>query len=200
MTLLALLRHGPTAWNAEGRIQGRADVALEAAAEVALRALSVPEPFVRWRSLASPLRRCRQTAAALGLEAAIEPALIEMDWGAYEGARLADLRAAGGEAFAALEAQGLDFRPPGGESPRDVQARLRPLLAEIAAKGQPVLAVTHRGVIRAVHAAARGWDMTGKPPERVATHGALLVLRLAPDGAPRIEALDVPLVPRARDG
>jgi probable phosphoglycerate mutase len=200
MTLLALLRHGPTAWNADGRIQGRADVALEAAAEAALRALSVPEPFARWRSLASPLRRCRQTAAALGLKAAIEPALIEMDWGAYEGARLADLRAVGGEAFAALEAQGLDFRPPGGESPRDVQARLRPLLAEIAAEGQPVLAVTHRGVIRAVHAAARGWDMTGKPPDRVAAHGAILVLRLAPDGAPSVETLDVPLVPRARDG
>lgn len=199
MTLLALLRHGPTAWNAEGRIQGRADIALSPAAEEALRGLRVPEPFVRWRCLSSPLRRCRQTAAALALEAAIEPALIEMDWGAHEGSRLADLRATGGPGFAALEARGLDFRPPGGESPRDVQARLRPLLATIAAAGEPVLAITHRGVIRAVYAAARGWDMTGKPPERIAAHGPLQVFRLAPDGAPAVEALDVALVPRARD-
>ena len=31
----------------------------------------------------------------------------------------------------------------------------------------PTLAVTHRGVIRAILAEATGWDMRGKPPARL---------------------------------
>lgn len=197
MTRLAVLRHGPTAWNAEGRIQGRADIPLSTEGTAALRGLMLPDPFAGWTALCSPLSRCRQTAALLGLDAAIEPALVEMDWGAYEGQRLDTLRVAGGEAFAAAEARGLDFEPPGGESPRRVQARIAPLLARIAAAGTPVLAITHRGVIRALHAAARGWDMTGKPPDRLAAHLALHVFRLSRDGAPTVEMLNMALVPRA---
>ena len=51
---------------------------------------------------------------------------------------LADLRAELGPAMAENEARGLDFRPPGGESPREVQARLKPFLADLAA---PTVAV-----------------------------------------------------------
>jgi probable phosphoglycerate mutase len=39
--------------------------------------------------------------------------------------------------MAAAEAAGVDLRPPGGESPREVQARIRPMLAEIAATRPP---------------------------------------------------------------
>src|SRR3546814_15044213 len=65
--------------------------------------------------------------------------------------------------MAANEARGLDFRPPGGESPRDVQDRLRPLLAELAAAGADVVAVSHKGVLRALYALASGWDLRGTP-------------------------------------
>lgn len=199
MTLFATLRHGPTAWNAEKRLQGRADIPLDPGAEASLRALRLPPIVAGWPVLTSPLSRCRQTAAALGLEATVEPALVEMDWGDYEGRRLADLRQDAGGAFAAAEARGLDFQPPGGESPRQVLARLAPLLARIAAAGQPRVAITHRGVIRVLHAVARGWDMVGKPPEKLAVHGTLQIFRLAPDGSPAIMALDVALVGRDCD-
>ena len=43
----------------------------------------------------------------------------------------------------------IDLKAPGGESPREVQTRLRPLLAEFGGGGN-ILAVTHKGVIRAV--------------------------------------------------
>jgi probable phosphoglycerate mutase len=36
-----------------------------------------------------------------------------------------------------------------------------------AANRARVVAVTHLGVLRAVLAAATGWDMTGKPPVRL---------------------------------
>ena len=62
-------------------------------------------------------------------DATVEPALIETDWGHWEGRTLAELRQRHGGEMAALEARGLDFRPPGGESPRDVQARLASWLA-----------------------------------------------------------------------
>ena len=63
------------------------------------------------------------------------------------------------------EARGLDFRPPGGESPRDVQARLRPFLESLR---DPTIAVTHKGVLRALYALATGWTMERKAPRQAA--------------------------------
>ena len=88
---------------------------------------------------------------------------METDWGVWEGRTLTDLRAELGDLMAAWEARGLDFRAPEGESPREVQDRLRPWLVETAATGQPTGAVAHKGVIRAIYALATGWDMTDKP-------------------------------------
>src|SRR3546814_19659201 len=69
--------------------------------------------------------------------------------------------------MAAAEALGLDLRPPGGESPRQVQDRLKPWLAERSSCGRDTIAVTHKGVIRALYALACGWDMTGPPPDKL---------------------------------
>jgi probable phosphoglycerate mutase len=104
------------------------------------------------------------TARLLRLDPEPEPRLIEMDWGEWEGRSLADLRAELGDALAANERRGLDFRPPGGESPRDVQERLRPLLREMRG---PTIAITHKGVVRALYALASGWTMQDDPPEKL---------------------------------
>ena len=90
------------------------------------------------------------------------------------------------------EAEGLDFRAPGGESPRDVQARLAPLLAEIARAARPTVAVTHKGVIRALYALAVGWDMTDKPPEKL-RDDCVHVFTLSAEGAPSVDRLNLPL-------
>src|SRR5690606_38605102 len=122
VTLLLMLRHGPTAWNEAGRIQGRSDPPLSAAGRAAVAAWTLPPEAAGARWLSSPLGRARETAAILHRgSVAVEPRLIETDWGEWEGRTLPALRAALGEAMAANEARGLDFRPPGGESPRDVQ-------------------------------------------------------------------------------
>jgi len=167
MTPLAVIRHGPTTWNEDGRVQGRADVELGSGGSAVVSGWRVPRRFDGFRWQSSPLRRARETAVLLGADPAVEPALIEMDWGEWEGRRLAEIRAAGGAVVADNEARGLDFRPPGGESPRDVQNRLQPWLAEIAVSGLPTAAVTHKGVIRALLALAIDWDMTTKPPIRL---------------------------------
>lgn len=192
MTLLALLRHAPTDWNAARRLQGRADIPLSASARATLRRKALPPPFIAWRSLMSPLQRCRETAQLLGLAPTADPRLIEMDWGEFEGRRLNDLRAEHGDTLVANEARGLDFRPPRGESPRDVQIRVAPLLVEIAQSGTATLAVTHRGVIRAIYASARDWDMTGSPPDELDLY-ALHLFALDVGGIPRIERLNIVL-------
>lgn len=164
--LLAMLRHGDTAWSAEGRIQGRSDPPLTDDARAQLRRFRLPKMCADMSIVTSPLVRCVETAALLGAPQAYrEPRIAEMSWGAWEGRRLADLRAELGTQMSENEARGWDFRPDGGESPREVLARVRAWLAELKA---PTFAVTHRGVIRAVYAQAAGWDMLGKPPVRLA--------------------------------
>lgn len=186
MTRLALLRHADTAWSREGRIQGRADPPLLESAAVRL-----PELCRGMRIVTSPLARCVQTAARLGApHAEREPRIIEMDWGRWEGESLAELRARLGEAMRDNEARGLDFLPEGGESPRRVLERVQPWLREVAAAGAPTLAITHRGVIRAVLAAASGWDLRGAPPAKLDWQ-AVHLFALDARGKPSIERLNV---------
>jgi probable phosphoglycerate mutase len=177
VTPVLLIRHGPTAWNDNDRIQGRADLELSSRGRAEVARWRVPAAWAEARVLSSPLRRARDTAALLtGRTPIIDDRLIEMDWGPWQGRRLAELRARAPALVAANEARGLDFRPPGGESPREVCARLQALLAELAADPQPVVAVCHKGVIRAALVLATGWDMRSKPPLRLARDRGCAVL------------------------
>jgi probable phosphoglycerate mutase len=167
--IVAFLRHGRTAWNDSGRMQGRAEVSLSEEGRTQVRRWRLPASLAATQIVASPLARARETAALLAVQAfAIDDALIEMDWGEWEGETLEELKARHGPAFEANSARGLDFRPPGGESPRIVQQRVVEWLARKTAHPGPSIAVTHQGVIRSVLALATGWDMTGKPPVRLA--------------------------------
>ncbi|HEV8032713.1 MAG TPA: histidine phosphatase family protein [Stellaceae bacterium] len=190
MTLLALIRHAPTAWNEAERLQGRRDPPLAANAACGWQ---LPADLDGFEWMSSPLRRARDTAAILGIPGPIiEPRLTEMDWGEWEGTTLTELRASLGAEMVQSEAKGLNFRPPGGETPREVQARLALLLREIAVAGRPTGAITHKGVIRAVLALATGWDMCGKPPYRL-SWSAAHQFRLDAAGQPAIERLNLSL-------
>lgn len=193
MTSLLVIRHGETDWNAEGRIQGHTDRPLSPAGRTALVGVRLPLEWGGGRCLSSPLLRAVETARLLGLAPHPDPRLIEMAWGEWEGQRLEDLRAELGAAMVENEARGLDFRPPGGESPRDVQTRLRPLLAGIDA---PTIVVTHKGVLRALYALATGWTMTEKPPAKL-LDGRAHAFELAPNGMPGVVELNIVLERRA---
>lgn len=193
MTLLVLIRHAPTSWNSEGRLQGRRDTSLSADGEAMLQTWAPPKAFSGFDWVASPLERTMKTARALaGRKVPEDERLIEMDWGEWEGRTRADLSETLGADFHENETRGLDFLPPGGESPRMVQDRLRPFLLDVAAKGRPVVAVTHRGVIRAAVALATGWDFMGKPPVK-GSHGTYNLLRVHRDGTLITQALDISL-------
>ncbi|MEO1089503.1 MAG: histidine phosphatase family protein [Pseudomonadota bacterium] len=197
MTDVLLVRHAPTDWNELGRLQGRIDRPLSPSGVARLREWRLPRAFGDAPVACSPLRRARQTAERFG-QVVVEPRLVEMAWGAWEGQRLADLRAADPVRMATLEQDGVDFRPDGGESPREVMARLASLFAELVPTGRRVL-VTHKGVIRAALALATGWAMTSKPPVRLRSDDAL-ALRLDRLGRPSPEVAVLSLVERVTCG
>lgn len=192
MTAVVFIRHGPTPWNAQGRIQGHTDVALDELGQAEIGRWRLPEAFRRYEWTASPLARARETARLLGLEVAhLEPRLAEMDWGSWEGRTWGELHATQRPKVDAHRCRGLDFQPPAGESRRALLARLQAWLEEVAARARPVGAVTHRGVILAALALATGWDMSGEPPHRLDWASAHL-FRLEPVGL-CIERLNIAL-------
>jgi broad specificity phosphatase PhoE len=183
------IRHAATDWNASGRLQGRRDRPLSETGRATVRGWRLPEGWAEARCLSSPLQRAADTARLLGLRPETEPLLIVMDWGSWEGRRLDELRAELGDAMAENEARGLDFRPAGGESPREVQARLQLLLPTL---GEPTILVAHKGVLRALYALATGWTMQEKPADRLRDAHAH-AFAVGPGGAVAVERLNIPL-------
>jgi 2,3-bisphosphoglycerate-dependent phosphoglycerate mutase len=141
-----LVRHGQTDWNAAGRAQGHSDEptltdrgrdearsAGEALATAGLTAL-----------YSSDLRRAVATAAIIGqvtgLTPVTTPALREQALGDWEGHPSRELWAL--PEFTTGWTP--DWRPPGGESTREVHDRLAGFFAELAsATLGPVAVVTH---------------------------------------------------------
>lgn len=92
MTRLVVVRHGETAWNVSGRLQGVTDEPLNARGrEQAARAARAIVSHVRPPAtvVASPLSRARDTAvpiaAALGAQPHTDARLIERTYGVWEG-------------------------------------------------------------------------------------------------------------------
>lgn len=105
------------------------------------------------RVLASPSVRCRETAAALGLNALAAPELAGLDMGRWRGRTLDEVGAADPDAVARWLGDP-DAAPHGGESVRDLCERIARWLAGAADTGGRTLAVVEPEVVRAavVHA------------------------------------------------
>jgi len=190
----AVLRHAPTAWNGEGRLQGATDIPLSPEGEAAAKTWRLPPPADRWKRMCSPLIRARRTAELVqpSVPIVVDSRLREMSFGIWEGKSVAQLRAEGGERFAEAERLGLDFHPPGGESPRLTMDRLKGWTVEIAATGEPAVAVTHKAAIRALLALATGWDMTGRQPLKLDWR-CLHFFSARADGSVTLDRPNVPL-------
>ena len=131
-------------------------------------------------------------AAGVAEPVVVESALREMSFGTWEGHTVAELRESVGAAFIAAESKGLDFQPPGGESPRAAMDRISRWTASLAAAGQPVVAVSHKATIRALLALATGWDMMGRPPYKLDWR-CLHFFSAHADGRVSVDRLNVPL-------
>ncbi|OUS16723.1 histidine phosphatase family protein, partial [Rhodospirillales bacterium 47_12_T64] len=66
MSEMLILRHGPTVWNAEKRMQGRTDISLSAAGQNQVGQWSLPKSWYVAPWYVSPLKRAQQTARIMG--------------------------------------------------------------------------------------------------------------------------------------
>ena len=165
MTRLALLRHGHTEWNRAGRIQGRSDIPLDADACAELSGYDLPEPWNTASIWSSPLSRAAETAQLVsGQIPNTSEALTEMNWGKWEGQRGTDLIEIPESGYRHIEDWGWEYRPPGGESPAELWARIAPWLATLKSD---TLAACHIGIMRVILAKAWRWDFEGPAPFRI---------------------------------
>ena len=121
-------------------------------AQAAALAASVPRADCVWTS---PELRARQTAEALRLDAAAQPALRDCDYGSWKGCVFADVLARDPDGISAW-LQDAAATPHGGESLVSLMRRVAQWLdAELAADRKAVV-ITHASIIRAaiVHALA----------------------------------------------
>ena len=192
-----MLRHASTRWNELGKIQGSSDVPLSARGVAQAQSMVLPAEFRAAPCFSSPLLRCRQTAFHLQLRRVqVVDALTEMHWGEWEGATLAQMKLRLGTQYREQTARALDFRPAGGETPREVMQRVQSWLTTQLEPGTSesdrVVIVTHKGVMRAVLALASGWDMRDEFPQPLDWRGAFgLGLR---DSRITLESINVPLM------
>jgi broad specificity phosphatase PhoE len=150
--VLVIVRHGRTAHNASGLLLGRLDPPLDELGRTQAAALAAAVGPVD-RVISSPLLRTRETAEAFGRDVEVDDRWIELDYGEYDGVPLAEVPA---ETWAQWRAD-VDFCPPGGETLRQLGARVRGALDDLAddavvGTGTTVV-VTHVSPVKA----AVGW-------------------------------------------
>jgi broad specificity phosphatase PhoE len=149
---LDLLAHGPSSATRVARFPD--DEALETSAVSALEALRG-----KLRSygcvLTSPSRAARETAVALGLEAGVDTALQDCDYGRWRGLEVADVAAREPEEFAAWLGDPA-AAPHGGESLAALIERAGVWLGQSLTREGATLAVTHAAVVRAAMMSALG--------------------------------------------
>jgi alpha-ribazole phosphatase len=146
---LWLIRHAPV--DGPRGVIHAPDAPADLSDTAAIAALKAKLPLAAF-AVCSPARRTRETARALGLDAAEDAAFREQDFGAWTGRRHNDLVAELGAAYREFWKAPAANRPPDGESFVDQIARARAGLASLPA-GDVVL-VVHSGTIRAVLAIA----------------------------------------------
>jgi probable phosphoglycerate mutase len=129
--VLILVRHGESVANAQGLLLGRTDAELTETGRVQAEAVTslLPHPVVEVRS--SPLARACHTAEllGLGLPVVVDDRWIEVDYGEYECQPLGGIPA---EVWQRWQSD-RDFRPAGGESLAEVDARVGAACEELFA-------------------------------------------------------------------
>ena len=164
---LCMVRHGETAWNAQGRVQGQLDVPLSAAGLAQARCVAAALPERRFSTLySSDLQRVLQTAQPaaekLGLEVRIDARLRERHYGAFQGLTYAQAKECLPDDYARFKAKDAEFAFGSGESLRAFFERATQCIHAIARRhdGEEVLVFTHGGVLEMAYRRATGCGLS----------------------------------------
>jgi broad specificity phosphatase PhoE len=173
-THLYITRHGQTEWNLEQRIQGHQDSPLTGLGVTQANALGEALAGVKLDAIySSSSQRARRTAeiirghGARAVEIRIDDRLREIHMGNWEGLRRDQVEAASPKAHRVYWERPDVYEPTnGGESVRDVAARVVPLLKRMLTvhNGESILIVTHTVPLKVIMSyfedrpLARLWD------------------------------------------
>ncbi|MFF1416884.1 histidine phosphatase family protein [Streptomyces sp. NPDC058280] len=159
---MLLARHGQTAWSLSGQHTGRTDIPLLDEGRRGAKLLGERLHRAPWSGLAgteirtSPLARASETCELAGFGDRAEPwgALMEFDYGAYEGMTPAEIKAARPDWF--IWRDGV----PDGESLAQVSARADEVVAWARSADRDVLVFAHGHILRAIGARWLGEDIS----------------------------------------
>jgi broad specificity phosphatase PhoE len=165
MPILYYVRHGETDFNAEQRLQGRQDTLLNARGRLQAKdsGLLLRDLFARdnrgagdFVYVSSPLQRARETMEILRPPLGLPPQpyatddrLLEISYGDWEGLTLPEIEARMPGMLAERERDKWDFAPPGGESYRELTARIGEWYASLT---RDTVVAAHGGGVRALMA------------------------------------------------
>ena len=187
MPTIYYIRHGETSWNAEGRLQGAQDVALNdrgrrqaTDAGHVLAGLIARDgrdkaalPFV-----SSPLGRARSTMELMRRvlelpvdDYSLDNRLREIGYGVWEGSTLAEMQAADPELYARRLTAKWTMAPEGGETYAEVQHRMRDWYDSV---DSDTVAVAHGGTARALMVAL-GIETPASAADLLIEQGAVYV-------------------------
>ncbi|MEV7608508.1 histidine phosphatase family protein [Microbacterium sp. NPDC089320] len=168
MTLLRLIRHGQTLWNAQGRIQGHVDIPLNDEGRAQAHGAADGLRGLRYAAVVtSPLERAASTAAIIATDLGlsnveIDPQLVEQTFGAADGRLWSELDGI------------LEGGPiPGAETHLALAKRATSALRRIGARfaGRNVIIVSHGAFINAVNRhATHGSGMNAEPAANGSIH------------------------------
>ena len=161
MPVLYFIRHGETDFNVTQRLQGRSETSLNARGRMQCGDYAgvLRDLFERDRHqpsdyayVSSPLLRARETMELLRSELGLDPKtyaiddrLAEISYGEWEGFTLAEIQARDLGVLQRRERAKWDFRPPGGESYREVAKRVAAWYATVT---RDTVIAAHGGVAR----------------------------------------------------
>ncbi|MBN2798677.1 MAG: histidine phosphatase family protein [Deltaproteobacteria bacterium] len=166
--VVALIRHGRTAWNHERRFLGRTDIPLDAVGQEQAALLGRRFGGRFDLVLSSPLSRALETARALDPNPEVRPALAELSQGVLEGLGPAEAASRWGPQLRAWSEDPSAWDIPGGEPLSLGLGRVREELDRLPAAlpdGGVVALVSHQLVLATLVAA-----LLGEPPRAWREH------------------------------
>lgn len=166
---LTLIRHGRTAWNEKGWVQGQADPPLNAKGKQQARELAeqMSEKISHYDAIfSSPMQRAFETAEIVRGSAEVsidmDKRLVSRKLGKFSGMTLEAIEQEYPELYDLWIKGSPEFTPPGGESTAEVIKRTMDFLKDLKSRRQEndiILIVTHRESIGIIHFIIQGQMM-----------------------------------------
>jgi len=166
LTRILAIRHGETAWNIDGRIQGHTDIPLNDKGRWQAGRLGAALAHEQIDAVvASDLQRALATAQAIAaphrLAVQVDAGLRERGFGIFEGSTFAEIEARWPEQSQRWRRRDPDYGPEGGENLKQLYARCVETVARLAEAnlGHSIAIVAHGGVMDCLYRAATRIDL-----------------------------------------